>query len=91
MATPSILTGVRTLSSVRRRARTMMALILAVTGALVIARALTSVSISLGLVAGLLVLACLALCVFTALYDEHTWRGVERELERLRDRTSTAR
>lgn len=89
MATPSIVTAVRTLGSIRRRARKVMMLILAVTAALVIARALTAVSISLGLVAGLLVIACLALCVFTALYDEHTWRGVERE--RLRDRTPAAR
>ena len=37
-----------------------------------------------GLIAGVAILACLGLCVFTAVYDERAWRGVERDLENLR-------
>jgi hypothetical protein len=40
--------------------------------------------ISLGVVAGVLVFGCLAVCVLTAFLDERAWRGVEHELEQLR-------
>lgn len=42
--------------------------------------------ISLGLVAGVLVFGCLAVCVLTALFDERAWRGVQHELDELRRR-----
>jgi hypothetical protein len=40
--------------------------------------------ISLGLVAGVLVFGCLAVCVLTAWLDERVWRGVQHDLEELR-------
>jgi hypothetical protein len=40
--------------------------------------------ISLGLVAGVLVFGCLAVCVLTAWLDERAWRGVQHDLEELR-------
>lgn len=40
--------------------------------------------ISLGVVAGVLVFGCLAVCVLTAVLDGRAWRGIEHDLELLR-------
>lgn len=49
-------------------------------------------AVSLGLVAGVLVLGCLGVCVVTAFADERAWRAVQREVDRLRgERRETRR
>lgn len=69
-------------SVVGRRGRVAMAVVFAGAGVAVAAR-FVAPWISLGLVAGVLVLGCLAVCVFTAIYDERSWRAVQHELDKL--------
>lgn len=62
-----------------------MAVLVLVAVSTIITPIVDRLHLSLGVVAGVLVLACLGTCVFVALYDRHTWREVVRELERARD------
>ena len=65
-----------------RGRRAMVALLAGV--ALAMAVRATTPWVSLGLVAGVLVFGCLAVCVLTAFLDERAWRDVNRSLEQLR-------
>lgn len=83
MISPPVSQRIEHVTAVRRRGRRAMAFVLVAAAVAVAARA-AAPWISLGIVAGLLVLGCLAVCVFAAISDERAWRGVEHELEQLR-------
>lgn len=83
MLVPPVSRRVDHVTAVRKRARRVMAVLLAVAAVVVVARVAVP-RISLGVVAGLLVFGCLAVCVLTAIFDQRAWRGVEHELEQLR-------
>ena len=70
-------------AAIHRRGRRGMAVLLLGVALAIAVRAATP-WISLGVVAGVLVFGCLAVCVVTAFLDEPAWRGVEHELEQLR-------
>ena len=83
MRVPSVSQRIEHVATVHRRGRHAMAALLA--GAvLAIAVRAAAPWISLGLVAGVLVFGCLAVCVLTAWLDERAWRGVQHDLEELR-------
>ncbi len=72
----------------RRRGRRVMALVFAAGVGALFVGTVAAPWLSLGLVAGLLVVGCLSVCVLTVVLDERTWRSVQRELDRLQhDRT----
>ena len=70
-------------TAVRTWGRRVMTVLLAGAAIATAARAVAP-WISLGVVAGVLVFGCLAVCVLTAILDERAWRGVEHELQQLR-------
>ena len=84
MAARSVTDAIARMGKARRFAGLAMVLVLTAATVMVIGGGVSGLHVSLGLIAGLLVLACIGVCVFTALYDEWTWREVQRELERLR-------
>ena len=83
MPETSVSQRIEHVAAVRKRGRRAMAAVLAIAVVAIVARVGVP-WISLGLVAGVLVLGCLAVCVLTAIFDERAWRGVEHELEQLR-------
>ena len=83
MVAPPVSQRIEHVTAVRRRGRRAMAVLLVV-APVAVGAWLVAPSISLGIVAGVLVLGCLAVCVFTAVSDERAWRGVEHELDQLR-------
>ena len=85
MRVPSVSQRIEHVATVHRRGRRAMAALLA-GAALTIAVRAAAPWISLGLVAGVLVFGCLAVCVLTAWFDERAWRGVQHELDELRRR-----
>lgn len=85
MRVPSVSQRIEHVATVNRWGRHAMAALLA-GAALAIAVRAAVPWISLGLVAGVLVLGCLAVCVLTALFDERAWRGVQHEVDELRRR-----
>ena len=83
MPVPPISQRIEHVAALQRRGRRVMAVLLAVAAVAIVAR-LGAPWISLGVVAGVLVFGCLAVCVLTAIFEERAWRGVEHELERIR-------
>ena len=83
MLVPPVTQRIEHVATVHRRGRRAMAAVLAV-AALAIVVSAGAPWISLGLVAGVSVFGCLAVCVLTAWFDERAWRGVQHELDELR-------
>lgn len=78
-----VIQRIERVATVHSRGRRAMVALLAGVALAMAVRAMTP-WVSLGLVAGVLVFGCLAVCVLTAFLDERAWRDVNRSLELLR-------
>lgn len=83
MLVPPITQAIHHVVAVRRRGRQAMVLLFTA-GTVGAVTRVAAPWITIGLVAGVLVFACLAVCVLTAIVDERAWRGVRYELGQLR-------